>query len=190
MDTLSFNTIETERLILREMTPSVFDLLFGGSVSESELMHIFGFLTQEELDVQRTKYHQGMATFNKSFLYYYLTEKVGGRNIGWCGFHTWYLQHLRAELGYGITVETEKRKGLMSEALKPIMHQGFKVMNLQRVEAFASPRNEPSVKLLKNLGFVNEGLMRKHFFVNDVYEDSAVFSLLDTEYDAHINQSR
>ena len=105
------------------------------------------------------------------------TEKI----IGWCGFHTWYLDHFRAEIGYGLFDENFKNKGIMTEAMKAILEYGFKQMKLHRIEAFIGTYNIPSLKLVEKFGFTKEGILRNHYLKNNVLEDSAVFSLLQKE---------
>ena len=99
-----------------------------------------------------------------------------------CGFHTWAMEHYRAELGYSIHIETEKKKGYMKEALKPIIEYGFNKMNLHRIEAFVGPDNTASISLVKRLGFTQEGHLREHYLKDGVFEDSIVFSLLEKEF--------
>jgi ribosomal-protein-alanine N-acetyltransferase len=117
-----------------------------------------------------------------SFCYFYLIEKSSGNNIGWCGFHKWYTRHSRGELGYVMTDEPAKGKGYMKEALGPVLKYGFNTLKLHRVEAMVAAWNEPSLKLLKGNGFVNEGNLREHYFENNIYDDSLMFSLLVGEY--------
>ncbi len=56
-------------------------------------------------------------------------------------------------------------------------------MHLHRIEALIGPDNIASLKLVKRLGFVEEGTLREHYFKNEIYEDSIIFSLLKQEYD-------
>src|SRR5690606_40551856 len=55
--------------------------------------------------------------------------------------HTWFPDHCRAEIGYSLMQETDRRKGYMSEAIKEVLNYGFTVMNLNRVEALIAPDN-------------------------------------------------
>jgi ribosomal-protein-alanine N-acetyltransferase len=176
-----FNYLETPRLFLREITPEVYHSIFS-SYTDAQLMDFFSFTKDEELAEEKDKYSKGLTTFNKSFLYFHLMDKTTGRKIGWCGYHTWYLPHRRAEIGYEIYVEALKNSGLMTEAIAPIIDYGFRVMDLNRIEAFIGPRNTASQKLVKNLGFVLEGNLRSHYLKNEVFQDSYVFSLLRSEY--------
>ena len=82
--------------------------------------------------------------------------------VGDCGFHSWYTNHFRAEIGYGLR-EGFKKQGFMSEAMSRILEYGFKEMNLNRVEAFISPENLNSRSLVEKFGFVLEGHLRQHY---------------------------
>ena len=168
--------LHTKRLTLRVVTPEVYEEIF--KLPESEVMEFFGLTTQKELDKEVKRFQNGLQTFNKTFLYFQLLDKETSTIIGWCGYHTWYTDHDRAEIGYGLTSDEFKRKGLMTEVLSPIIEYGFNEMNLHRIEAFASPENIPSIKLLTFNNFQKEGLLKEHYLKDGVYEDSAVYALI------------
>ena len=176
-----FTTLETERLLLRMTGPEEYEAIFRQP--DEAIITLLGLDSYEALEKEKERQWKGRTTFNKSFRYFFLCTKSTGQTIGWCGYHTWYLDHFRAELGYGLFVEEYKRQGLMSEAMPVVLQHGFREMNLHRIEAMASPANEPSVKLLLNFGFTAEGLLREHYLKDGVYEDSQVFGLLRSEYE-------
>lgn len=178
---MTFETIETERLILRKLGEVEYRLIFE-VYSDKEIMKILDLKTNEELIHEKEKYKKGYSTFNKSFLTFQIIDKKEDKILGSCGYHTWYLPHSRAEIGYGLSDERSKSKGIMSEALVPIIDYGFRKMNLNRIEAFVAPDNTPSLKLMEKFSFVKEGQLRRHYFKNDDFEDSIVFSLLKEEY--------
>ena len=60
--------------------------------------------------------------------------------------------HKKAEVGYDLNPKFQ-RKGYMSEALKKILHFGFKELNLDLIEAFTHHQNKSSIKLLEKHGF-------------------------------------
>jgi [ribosomal protein S5]-alanine N-acetyltransferase len=172
--------IETPRMRLRALTPEVYREVFT-TYSAKELEQFFG-CTGEALEEERKKFTAGLSMYRKSILIFQLIEKISGAVMGWCGYHTWYLPHFRAELGYALQQDQYKMKGYMSEALPYVLQYGFKEMGLKRIEALLSRENEPSMKLLARHGFVEEGVLREHYFIHDKFEDSVVFSLLEKEY--------
>ena len=173
---MKLTELHTDRLILRAITPEVYHYIFR--LDDAEVMAFFGCSTSDELELERARLNKGLNTFNKTFLYFQLIEKTTNKIIGWCGFHTWYTDHDRAELGYGLNQDRFKQKGFMSEAIPPILEYGFTEMKLHRIEAFTSPTNTPSIKLLNTNHFQPEGLMKEHYLKDGVYEDSAIYALL------------
>lgn len=178
---ISYKTIETVRMQLRELTPGLYDALFR-SYDNDEIKTILGHTTDEELDIEKVRYEQGMTGYNRSFVNFLMLGKDTGKPLGRCGFHTWYLQHSRAEIGYAIYEEANKGKGYMKEALKAIVDYGFSEMNLHRIEAFIGSNNTASQRLVLGLGFVKEGCLREHYFNKTKFEDSEVYSLLKSDY--------
>jgi [ribosomal protein S5]-alanine N-acetyltransferase len=173
--------IETPRMQLREVTPEVYAYVFS-ALTDQELKYFFGYETDEDLFAERQRFHNGLSMFNKTFINFHLIEKETNNFIGSCGYHTWYLQHNRAEIGYKINGDSFMGKGFMTEALQAIIPYGFERMNLHRIEAFVGPRNLASLRLMKKFGFTEEGKLREHYVKNGVAEDSLVFSLLKREY--------
>ena len=174
--------LKTDRLLLRALTPEIYKEVFS-TYNDDELMRFFGCRSVAELDEERKKNEAGLSMFRKSLLIFQLIEKESGEVIGWCGYHTWYLPHFRAEIGYSLSDESKKRKGYMKEALPVVLDYGFRVMGMKRVEAFLSLENLPSLRLVSSLGFKQEGTLRDHYFTNGKQEDSTVFSLLLSEYE-------
>ena len=179
---LETTNILTERLELRAIDPEVMDTLFQNK-SNDYIMTFLRLQDEIEFDKQKKKWKTGLRTNNKSFLYFQLLDVTTKKIIGWCGYHTWYLDHYRAEIGYGLYEEKYKEKGLMTEALLPILAYGWREMKLHRIEAFVSPNNIPSLKLLERFGFQQEGLLKEHYLKSGVFEDSLVFSLLNKKAD-------
>lgn len=177
---MDFEIIETNRLTLRKITPQVMEAIHD--LTDSEMMNVLGLKSSADLDREKEKYEKGMSTYNKSFLYFQLLDKETQLIIGWCGYYTWYLDHDRAELGYWLYLDEVKQKGLMTEALHVIINFGFHEMKLNRIEAFVSENNVPSLKLLKRYKFKQEGILREHYIAKVKAEDSLVFALLKKDY--------
>lgn len=177
---LKFETIETERLILRKFTPEIFGYIFE-NFEKTEIKVLLGFQSDDEFQKEKNKYDQGYSTYNRSLLFFQIVDKQTMKIIGGCGFHNWYFDHRRAELGYSITNEDYKNLGVMSEALKAIIDYGFKTMNLHRIEALVGSQNTPSLRLMEKFGFTEEGLLKEHYFINGKFEDSKVFGKLNKD---------
>lgn len=175
--------LETDRLLLKELTPELYDYMFD-NWTEAQIITYLDNPTEADFELEKQKYIKGLTSYYLSFKNFLIVEKSSNRIIGRIGYHTWKAVHERAEIGYGLYYEEDKNKGYMKEAMKTVLIYGFEQMNLNRIEAFASPLNTPSIKLIERYGFQYEGLLRQHYGRNGVREDSAVYGLLRSEYES------
>jgi ribosomal-protein-alanine N-acetyltransferase len=173
--------IETERLVLKGFSPEDMTFIFENYPKE-KIMNFLGHLSEADYQAEEFKQKNGYAAFNRSFMLFLMVEKSSDKIIGRCGLHNWNKEHKRAELGYNITIEDYKQKGLMTEAVNAIIEYGFNELKLHRIEAMVGSNNIPSLKILEKHSFVKEGVLRQHYFIADKYEDSVVFSKLRNEY--------
>jgi ribosomal-protein-alanine N-acetyltransferase len=178
---MNFEIFETERLLLKKLTPADFVYIFE-NFNQDEIRRILGIANDTEYLIEENKYKNGYSTHDRSFVFFQLIDKSTNEIIGGAGFHNWYAKHKRAELGYALKSEEYKNKGLMTEALKFIIDFGFSTLELNRIEACIGPQNIPSLKLVSKYNFEKEGHLRQHYFSNDRMEDSIVFALLKEDY--------
>ena len=89
-------------------------------------------------------------------------------------------EHFRGEIGYSLFREYH-RKGFMSEALNSVIKVAFEKLELHSLEANVDPDNLASIKLLKKLGFKQEGYTKESYFIDGKFYDNAIFSLLNKE---------
>jgi ribosomal-protein-alanine N-acetyltransferase len=176
-----FEEIKTKHLTLRKLTPEVYRYVFE-NYEEAQLVKFFGLNTEADIFTEEEKYRKGLSSFNKNFLVFQIILNETQKVIGWCGFHTWHTSHFRAELGYVLNSEEHMRKGIMSEALTPVIEYGFNVMDLHRIEAFVAAGKSASLTLLEKHKFKKEGHLREHFFKDNKLEDSVLYALLKREY--------
>jgi len=112
-----------------------------------------------------------------------ITLKGDGQPIGTLGFYKWAPSaSYQAEMGYDLARE-HWGKGIMTEAMNAVIDFGFEKMELNRIEVFIMPRNKRSIKLIKNLGFKREGLLRQRYFDEfGNYADDILFSMLRSDW--------
>ncbi len=70
----------------------------------------------------------------------------------------------------------------MREALSAMLKFGFGRMQLNRIEAFVVPENNPSLRLLQRLGFQQDGLLREYGFWKGQFHDQFLLSLLKKDW--------
>lgn len=75
-----------------------------------------------------------------------------------------------AILGYSVDMHHQGR-GYGKEAVGAIVNWCFSSLGLHRVEANYQPNNERSGRLLKSLGFVEEGFAKDYLFIDGAWRD-------------------
>lgn len=112
-------------------------------------------------------------------------EKASGQMVGTCLLFAVDLGSMRAEVGYNLASHAQG-KGYMQEALGGLVAHAIGPLGLRRLEAEIDPRNEPSAKVLRRLGFRQEGLLRERWVVAGEVSDSALYGLLAPEFVAPV----
>lgn len=99
--------------------------------------------------------------------------------IGACGFTNIVRGPFQAcHLGFSIC-EGFQGKGLMSEALQSAISFVFSELGLHRVMANYRPENERSHRLLRRLGFEQEGRARSYLNIDGRWRDHILTSLIN-----------
>lgn len=88
--------------------------------------------------------------------------------------------HRRGMIGYSLSPLSQGH-GYAHEALRLMIGFAWTTLDLQRLEADTDPDNAPSRRLLEKLGFLQEGHMRKRWFVHDAWHDTSWYGLLREE---------
>lgn len=175
------STLETERLSISIDSEQGYLARFRRS-SDEELKQSLGVRNDEDLRRQKEKVIGGFSTYRSSIVFFHLRDRILDTVVGNLVLHNWFPAHCRAELGYAMPEEF-RRMGYMKEALPAIVAFGFSTMNLRRIEAFISPQNIPSLRLVERLGFRREGLLTQHWCEHGVWSDSAVYGLLRSDFE-------
>lgn len=177
-----FPQLETERLILREMTPDDVGFFFR-HFNNDKIIERSCFPGPKSLEAAREELERYCI---KPF-----KEQTGirwgiGRKgidvlIGTCGYYDWNKTAYRAEIGYDLDPVFWKQ-GLMTEALLVVLRYGFEKMKLNRIQAIIDSENARSFRLVKRLGFKKEGVLRQNSYFNGRFRDEICFSLLKHEW--------
>lgn len=85
-----------------------------------------------------------------------------------------------ALIGYSMD-ESYIGKGIASEAVNLVKIFGFEHVQLNRIEAYVSPYNNGSIKVLEKNRFMQEGLLRKLLYINGIWQDHYIYASLTDE---------
>lgn len=141
---MEYPVIQTERLILRELTlDDASDLFLHFSDPEVTRFMDIDPLEDEQEAKNIINWH-----FKDSGCRWGMFKD--GALIGTCGYHR--LQNKQAEMGYDLAA-AYWGQGYMKESLEALIGFGFSTMGLGMIEAEVERENERSIGLLKRLGF-------------------------------------
>ncbi|HEY0042753.1 MAG TPA: GNAT family N-acetyltransferase [Flavisolibacter sp.] len=177
-----FPTLTTSRLLLRELTltdaPAVQRLRSNPEV----MKYINRPLT---LTVEAAETWVGLIITalqnNDGITWCICLKEAPAEHIGTIGFWRIEKENCRAEIGYMLDPLLHG-KGIISEALETVVRYGFSEMKLHSMEGQIDPRNIASGKVLEKAGFVREAYFRESYRLRDEFADTAVYSMLASDY--------
>lgn len=163
-------------------------------LSITDADELFEVFSEEEttLHVPREKHNDKTDTINylenrvssmnegKSLIWSVI-DKVENRAIGTVNLHF----KLDRAASIGVVIHRGYwGKGNATEALKEVIHFGFDIMKLIRIEGKCESNNAVSERMLRKLGMTYEGTLRKEVIIKEISRDAKVYSLLNDEYEA------
>ena len=173
--------LRTERLLLRPYRESDAEAVFEIR-SDPEVMRFWGSLPWTSVAQAHEMITRDITAFEDGEHLALAVERTDdGLLIGQCTLFKLSDTCRRAEIGYGLASRAWG-KGYMIEALRALIHYGFVLMNLNRIEADIDPLNTASAKILERLGFQREGLLRERWIVDGTVSDSEMYGLLRKEW--------
>lgn len=172
--------LKTERLIFRELNiddkSDIYCLYSDPQVIRLDHRELLKDISEAEELIRNFK----RSNRSHSFISWGIELKEAKKIIGTCGFKNWDRMSHHAEIGGHISSEVWG-KGYGDEALQVMMEYGFTKMHLNKICAYTNAKNISVLKLMDKYGFKQEGRLREHQLLKDVYEDVLIFSLLKKE---------
>lgn len=174
-------TLYTERLILRPMRASDAPDMYRYACREDVTTYLLWSphpsvsYTKEYLQYVETRYELG------DFFDWAITERVGGRMIGTCGFTSIDAPNDAGEIGYVLNPEFHG-KGIATEAARAVLCFGFEVVGLHRIEARFMQGNTASRGVMEKLGMTFEGYRHDALFVKGSYRTVGSCAVLANDF--------
>ena len=176
-----FPQLETERLTLGEIEPTLVDdvFLMYSNPQVCRYLPFPAFTTREEA---------------ASLIESWLNIERSGAGYRWCvrllettdflgfvGLRQWDRRVNSAELTFALRPE-RWGSGYMREAILAVLKYAFPAMKLRRLTAYVDPNDIRAQNLLLGLNFKIEGIMRGHDVIRGEYVDDMIFGLLSDEW--------
>ena len=154
----SFPVLTTERLLLRRFQPDDMELVYKG-LSHPEVIRHYGVrydsleATQEQMDwfAEIEREEKG--------IWWAVCNRDENTFLGAVGFNNWSKEHRNIEIGYWLLTEYWG-SGIIGEAGRAACDYAFQKMSVHRIEAVVETENSNSKKIMAQLGFELEGIMR------------------------------
>ena len=88
-------------------------------------------------------------------------------------------------IGYALDEQSVGR-GITSEAVQLMVQFAFEHLQINRVEAYVSPQNTASIRVLEKTGFLREGLLKELLYINGYWEDHYLYAITKAKYEADL----
>lgn len=175
---MSFPILTTERLSLRPLQVDDADSLHD-AFADVDLMRWWSSGPHKTIAETRDYVQQNCE--GDRWQTWAITMMEEDQALGWVVF-VWpeYRKDVR-EIGY-ILNRSAWGKGIATEAVSRVIQYGFDDLNLRRIYADVDPDNLSSIKLLKAMGFQQEGHLRQEWETHIGVRDSLIFGLLRDEW--------
>ena len=181
-DLTAFPTLLTARLRLREIVDDDAPALLAIH-GDPVLMRWFGSDPIADLDAARglVRAFASWRTLVNPGTRWGIERLERPGLVGSIGLFSWNRQWRRCTVGYELA-HAAQGQGLMREALAAVLDWGWAQMQVHRIEALIHPDNHPSIRLVRHLGFAEEGRLREVGRWGGRQHDMLQFSLLRHEW--------
>jgi len=140
-------------------------------IKQQAMMHPFPITEM----VEKAWYEDILKSTSDKTIYFTIT-KNDDTPIGFITLNKINYTHKNCRLGILIGEAGEQGKGYGKEAMELIINYAFKTLNLNKITLEVTEINKQAIKLYLNLGFVEEGRLKQHFFANGEYFDIIIMS--------------
>ncbi|KAL0932798.1 GNAT family [Colletotrichum truncatum] len=152
-----------------------------------ENAHLWTYLFQEPfLEYGKFEAHIANCSTSKDPLFFtVMSGPISDSTAEPLGFMTLMSivpEHRRIEIGSICFGEKLKRTRQATETFYLLMKEAFDNLGYHRVEWKANNLNKPSLAAAERLGFVFEGIFRKHMIIKGRLRDTAWLSITDEEW--------
>ncbi|MEO7913508.1 MAG: GNAT family protein [Roseiflexaceae bacterium] len=110
--------------------------------------------------------------------------EAAGTVIGGIGLHHRSRRSGVTSFGIGIYDPDYLGNGYGRDAIETLLGWVFRIQNYRRIWLETSSTNERAIRCYKAVGFVEEGRLREHEFLDGQYMDAIIMGLLREEWQA------
>ena len=175
--TIPYQVLTGSRIQLRPFDVKTDAKCIFNICSEKETVQFYGMKPMKsvsEAEALLSDYAKGSSAGTSS--HWAIVDTATGEVIGDAGIMSIDVRNYKAS-SYCILNRKYWKAGLSREAMKMLFDHVFSTTNINRIHAYIDVRNERTIRSVKGIGFVHEGLLRDYEFDKGEFIDEAVFSL-------------
>jgi RimJ/RimL family protein N-acetyltransferase len=178
--------LENDRVHMRPLELNDFNFLLPFSENEPDLW--FYSLTPANGSHNLKKYIKSalLAKENNKAYPFIIFDKRTHKPAGCTRFYEIDEQHNTLSIGYTWYGKEFQRTGLNRNCKKLLLTYAFETLKVDRVEFRADSKNTKSIKAMKEIGCVEEGILRSNCNAIDGRRDSIVLSVLKSEWNDRV----
>ncbi|MDY6972103.1 MAG: GNAT family protein [Thermodesulfobacteriota bacterium] len=120
---------------------------------------------------------------NPSKIVFAIKTLNGEQHIGNTGLYHIDWIHRRAEFWILIGERDFWKQGIGTEIVSLMLRYAFQNINLNKIYLNVGVDNQAAIALYKKLSFVQEGLLKEHYFIEGKYVDVATMRILKRDFD-------
>jgi RimJ/RimL family protein N-acetyltransferase len=152
---------------------------------EREIWHYMGMLVEQRADFAVWMDTALRAGERGEHVPFAIVERATGRAIGSTRYFAIMPADRNLEIGHTWIGQPYRRTAVNTECKYLLLRHAFEVLGCARVQIKTDALNTRSRAAISRLGAVEEGILRKHMWVqNRRFRDTAMFSIVDDEWPA------
>lgn len=151
-----FTCLNTERLLLKNIAEDDKEFIFSQFSNDSVNKHLFDAEPMKDIAEAEELIRFYRMPEPRGQHRWILVRKEDGVKIGTCGFHCYDRKNRRMDVGYDLDPAYWGR-GYMLEAMREIISFAKAQMDVDEISACIHTENQPSIRLIEKLGFVQTG---------------------------------
>jgi RimJ/RimL family protein N-acetyltransferase len=131
---------------------------------------------------EQEKWYQDIVQ-NPSKIVFAIKTLDSKEHIGNAGLYHIDWIHRRAEFWILIGEQNFWAQGIGTEAVSLMKWYAFKNINLNKLYLNVGADNHEAIALYKKLNFIQEGILREHYYIQGKYLDTITMGILRADYD-------
>ncbi len=175
-------TIETERLVLRRVTPDDAEMMFKNWANDEDVARYMRWSPHGTVEDTRSIIANWCDGYKSAHKYHWGICLKDGEIIGSLSVAGIDEFDSRADLGYCIG-KAYWGRGYTSEAVSAVLDYMFSRVGINRIEAYHAVSNLASGRVMQKVGMTREGHARQKYKGRDGFEDSDMYGITRDDWE-------